>query len=255
MSLRNKFGILAVAALFAVTGCSDTIDDLTDPGGEGNLNAAEKAALINALESSGAFDGTPVSLYASLAVQTLNEVGTISANRSRAIDEAIEAGIRLAVSRAAASSYEGAVGVQVSWDFGSVDVGWFIGIVGWNGLSVQSQTVSELVAVYGYQMGSSELPPSTDASIGEDLYAAAMYWDGLTTYHGMSGSALMSGSSFSGDTDCSQMAITCSYSTGTMNGNFNFVGSDMGEPADMYTQPLVSFSGLPSVRITISGST
>ena len=52
MSLRNKFGILAVAAAFAISGCTDTIEDLAG-GDEGSLNQAEKAALINAINNSG----------------------------------------------------------------------------------------------------------------------------------------------------------------------------------------------------------
>ncbi len=252
MSLRNKFGILAVAALFAVTGCSDDIDQLVDPGGDGNLNSAEQAALINALNTSGVLAGTPVAAFSSFAVGILDEVGTMSASRSRAIDEAIESGIRLAVSKAAAASYEGAVGVQVGWDLQG-DVGWFIGVLGWNGLNVQTATVSELVAAYGYDFGNTNQPPaSTSGTIGEDPYVAGMYWDGSTTYYGTSGDATMSGSNFTGSNDCSQTGITCSYSTGTMNGNFNFVGSDMAEGGSTYTQPLVNFSSLPAVKMMIS---
>ncbi len=255
MSLRNKFGILAVAALFAFTGCSDEIDQLVDPGGEGNLNSAEKAALINALNTSGVLAGTPVAAFSSFAIGILDEVGTISASRSRAIDEAIESGIRLAVSKAAAASYEGAVGVQVGWDIQG-DMGWFIGVIGWNGLDTQTRTVSEIVAVYGYESGTNQLPPSKEGTIGyvvgEEPSVTGMYWDGSTTFYGTSGNATMSGSGFSGSNDCSQTGISCSYSTGTMNGNFNFVGSDMAEGGSTYTQPAVNFSSLPAVKMMIS---
>jgi len=255
MSLRNKFGILAVAALFAFTGCSDKIDDLTDPGGEGNLNTAEKTALINALNTSGVLTGSPAAQFASLAVGILSEVGTLSASRSRAIDEAIESGIRLAVSRAAASSYEGTVGVQVGWDIQG-STGWFIGVIGWNGLNVQTATVSELVTAYGYEEGNTnQPPPSAEGTIGEDPYVQGMYWDGSTTYYGTSGHVSVSGSSFSGSTDCSQTGISCSYSTGAMNGNFNFAGSDMAEGGSTYTQPEVNYSSLPAVRVMISDAT
>ncbi len=254
MSLRNNFGILAVAALFAFPGCSNETDQLVDPGGEGNLNSAEKAALINALETSGVLG--PAAPFSSLAVGILDEVGIMSASRSRAIDEAIESGIRLAVSKAAASSYEGAVGVQVGWDLQGVGMGWFIGVIGWNGLDVQTRTVSEIVAVYGYESGTNQLPPSKEGTIGyvvgEEPSVVGMYWDGSTTFYGTSGNATMSGSNFSGSNDCSQTGITCSYSTGTMNGNFNFTGSDMAEGGSTYTQPLVNVSSLPAVKMMIS---
>ena len=253
MSLRNKFGILVLAAAFAVVGCSDTIDDLVDPGGEGTLNQAEKAALINAINSSGALDGSPAAAYSTLVVGLLNEVGTISASRSRDVAQAIENGIQLAVSRVAASSYEGAVGVQVGWDFGSTEMGWFMGIIGWNGLSVTDQTVDELVAVYGYELGSSTIPATATMTIGEDLFVQGIYWDG-DTYYGYSGDAEVTGSSFTGSEDCTTQTITCSYSNGTMNGNFGFEASDRGEPASNYTQPRVSFSAVPAIKLTLSGS-
>jgi len=253
MSLRNNFGILAVAAVFAFTGCSDTIDNVVDPGGEGTLNSAEKAALINALNTSGVLAGSPAALYSSLVVGLLNDVGTLSASQARAMNEAIESGIMLAVSNANAANYEGSVGVQVGWDI-SGSVGWFVGVIGWNGLDIQTQTVSELVAVYDYNLESNQPPATATMTIGEDLYSTAVYWDGSSTFHGTSGAAAVTGSSFSGTTDCSQTGITCSYSNGTMNGNFNFVGSDMAEPAGSYTQSPVNFSGLPSVKIAISGS-
>ncbi len=255
MSLRNNFGILTVAALFAFPGCSNETDQLVDPGGEGNLNSAEKVALINALQTSGVLAGTPAAAFSSLAVGILDEVGTMSASRSRAIDEAIESGIRLGVSKAAASSYEGAVGVQVGWDIQG-STGWVIGVIGWNGLNVQTATVSELVAAYGYEEGNTNQPPATTSrTIGEDPYVTGMYWDGSTTFYGTSGNATMSGSGFSGSNDCSQTGISCTYSTGTMNGNFNFVGSDMLEMGGTYTQPEVNFSSLPAVKIMISDAT
>jgi len=253
MGLRNNFGILAVAAVFAFTGCSDTIDNLVDPGGEGTLNQAEKTALINALNSSGALAGSPVSAFSTMAIQILNEVGSMTPSRSRAIDEAIEAGIQLAVSRAAAASYEGAVGVQVGWDLDG-QVGWFIGVLGWNGLNIQTQTVSELVAAYGFEVGETDQPPaSAEGTIGEDPYVDGAYWDGSTTFYGTSGNVLLSGSTFTGSNDCSVSVYVCSYSTGVMNGNLNFVGMSMSETT--YTQPLVNFSGMPAVKMMISDNT
>jgi len=251
MSLRHRFGILAVAAVFAFTGCSDTIDDLVDPGGEGTLNQAGKAALINALNTSGVLAGSPAALYSTLVVGLLNDVGTLSASQARAINEAIESGIRLAVSNTNAASYEGAVGVQVGWDI-TGSMGWFVGVIGWNGLDIQTQTVSELVAVYDYNMESNQPPSTATMTIGEDPNSTAVYWDGSSTFHGTSGDAAVTGSSFSGNTDCSQVGLTCSYSTGAMNGNFEFVGSDVAETAGSYTQSPINFSGLPSVKIDIS---
>ncbi len=253
MGLRNKFGILVVAAVFAFTGCSDTIDDLVDPGGEGTLNQAEKTALINALNNSGALAGSPVSAFSTIAIGILDEVGSMSPSRSRAIDEAIESGIQLALSRAAAASYEGAVGVQVGWDLQG-DVGWFIGVLGWNGLDIQTQTVSELVAAYGFEMGITDQPPSSaDGTIGEDPYVEGAYWDGSSTFYGISGDVTLSGSSFTGSNDCSVSVYSCSYSTGTMNGNVAFVGSSVSETT--YTQPRVNFSGLPAVKMMIADNT
>jgi hypothetical protein len=247
MNIRKRIGIWTVAAMLVAGACSDDAADITDPDGTGSLSAAEKAALSQALTTTGALAGTPAAPYAALVIQTLDEVGTMNASRSAAIDKAIESGLSLALTAALGANYEGAVGVQVGYDVQGT-TGWFIGVVGWNGLSVQNNSVSELVSAYGFGEGSSTPPSNVAGAIGDLL--GASYWDGMP-YYGMSGNASITGSNFSGSTDCSFIGFSCSYATGTMSGNFGFEAQAL-ETTDTYSQSTVNFSGLPAVSLTVT---
>ena len=70
-------------------------------------------------------------------------------------------------------------------------------------------------------------------------------------YQAMSGSISLSGTGFSGSTDCSVLIYTCSYATGTMNGSFGFTARATGS-TDTYEQVPISFSGLPAVALTVT---
>jgi len=245
MRLSRKLGAWTVAAALAVSACGDD-EDATGVNGA-TFTAAEKAALMEALTNTGAFAGTPAALYAPFALAGLDETGTISAGRSAAIDEAIESGISLAVSTALATNYD-AVGVQLSFDIQG-QTGWFIGVVGWTGLNTTAKTVDELVAVYSYGDGTTA-PSNVQGSFGGDAVLEGSYWDGAR-YSATEGSASITGSGFSGSTDCSITGFTCSYAQGTMSGNFGFTAQAL-ETTDTYEQVPVSFTGLPAVSVTVS---
>ena len=249
MNIRKRIGICTVAAMLAVGACSDDAGDLTDPNGTGSLTAAEKAALSQALTTTGALAGTPAAPYAALVIQTLDEVGTLNASRSAAIDKAIESGLSLALSAALGANYEGAVGVQVGYDVQGV-TGWFIGVVGWNGLSTQTNSVSELVSAYGFGEGTSTPPSNIQGVIADDDYLGGSFWNGMPFY-AMTGNASITGSGFSGATDCGFIGFSCSYATGTMSGNFDFEAQAL-ESTDTYSQSTVNFSGLPAVSLTVT---
>jgi hypothetical protein len=96
------------------------------------------------------------------------------------------------------------------------------------------------------------MPPTSESgTIGSDEFALATYWDGMDTFWGTSGSVSFSGSSFSGSTDCSQQGVTCSYSTGAMSGSFEFESETLGGGMT-WTQVPVSFSNMPTVKLTVS---
>jgi hypothetical protein len=247
MDIKRRIGVWTLAAMLATGACSDDDGNITGDNGDGSLTAAEKAALSQAVVNTGVLAGTPAAAYVPLVIQTLDEVGTLNASRSAAIDEAIESGLQLALSAALGANYEGAVGVQVGFNVQG-STGWFVGVVGWNGLDTQTNTVSEMVSAFGYGEGSSTPPSTVEGSVGDQVYGS--YWNGAP-YYGVSGSATITGSSFSGSTDCSIIGFSCSYATGTMSGNFGFDAQAL-ESMDTYTQSTVNFSGLPAVSLTVS---
>ena len=247
MSVRNGIGLFALAATLTVVGCGND-GNATDLNGDGSLTAGEKAALIEAITTTGVLALSPAAAYAPLALGTIDEIGTISASRTAAIDEAIEAGIKLAVSAVAAASYEGAVGVQIGFDVRGIG-GWFIGVLGWNGLNAQTRTVSEMVAVFGYAEDQGTPPPNIQGPFGGEALLGGSYWNGMP-YYAMSGDASITGSNFSGSTDCSVLVYACSYATGTMSGNFGFTAQTL-ETTDTYEQVPVSFT-VPAVSLTVT---
>ena len=255
---------LTTLAAFLALGIAACSDDVTEPEGTG-FSPAEQQALINALTSSGALANSPAAGFAALVVGTLGEVGTISASQTAAMDRIVENGIQLAVSAALSSTYEGAVGVQIGYDIDGTQ-GWFIGVVGWNGLSTETNSVSQLVSIYHFDTDTGTPPATHSTTIGLDglqqalprsdadhHLATATYWDGIDTYWGTNGSVNFSGSSFSGSNDCSQLTFSCTYSTGSMSGTFEFESAILqGELT--WTQVPVGFSNLPAVKLMISDS-
>ena len=259
--------LTALSTMLALGGaaCGDGTtepDDLDD--NNTGLGAEEQAALRSALTTSGALSSTPVAGFAAMVVGVLGDVGTISTHETAALSQSIESGIQLAVTSAMSNSYEGAVGIQVGYDVNGIQ-GWFLGVVGWNGLN-STGSITQLVGVYHFDVGSDEPPTTHSASIGlEDMQQAparvpgdhhlalATYWNGTNSYWGVSGSMEFSGSSFSGSNNCGQQSFSCTYATGTMNGSFDFVAETlMGDIS--WTQVPVSFTNLPAVRLSISQS-
>ena len=244
MSKWTKFGA-AVLAVSTIVGCG------SDSGGTTSLSQSEKTALTQALANTD-FGG-----LATYVVQVVGKVGTldaaaVNASISRALDHALS----LSVTGAQSASYEGAVGIAMEATYQGQSV-WFYGIIGWNGINTSNNTVDEILLVGGAGDGTT-LPASASGTIGQgDIFAFYEKLNGSTYdyFDGTSGNASVSASSFSGSTDCSAsssgITIDCSYSTGTMNGSFNFVAENI-ESADTYTQPGVTFSGLPAVKLTLT---
>ncbi|MDH3496617.1 MAG: hypothetical protein OER21_07635 [Gemmatimonadota bacterium] len=193
--------------------------------------------------------------FAAFVVETVGEVGSITPVAQAAIAKAADDAMSLAASAAAGTNYS-AVGFAIEYTITQgtfTGSGWFLGIVGWNGINTSNNTVQELVVVGGGEEDGSTLPTSTSGTIESgDLFA--LYWDNPNEYFGTSGTGTITGSNFgSGGTDCSasQQGITveCSFVGGRMNGNFAFVAT--GEVGN-YTQPAVQFSSLPAVKVTIA---
>jgi hypothetical protein len=244
--LSKKLGVWIMATMLIVAACGDD-EDTTGVNGT-NFTAEERAALIEALTTTGAFVGSPAAAYASLALAGLDEIGTISASQAAAIDGAVESGISLAVSGALATEYD-AFGVQISYDVGGA-TGWFKGVVGWTGLDTDAKTVDELVSVYSYGDDQESPPSNLAGSLGVEEPLIGTYWNGAT-YYATDGEASITSSNFSGSTDCSVTGVTCSYAKGTMSGNFGFTADAV---SGTYEQDPVGFSGLPAVYVTISVS-
>ncbi len=247
--MRIRHRLVAAAAVFALglVACGDDGNELTGPNDSG-FTAAEKQALTSALLNSGVLAGTPAGAYAALVVNLFDEVGTISASQSAAIDNAIREGISLAAAASAANSYEGAIGIQVGFDI-SGGQGWVSGVLGWNGLDTEAGTADQIVAVYSTG-DDSDMPPATwDGTPGAASDVVAVYWDG-ESYYATGGSASVTASSFGGSSDCSVQTFTCSYSTGTMSGSFDFEASSISETT--FTQVPITFSNLYAVKLMIS---
>lgn len=235
-----------------------------EPEDEG-WGAAEQQSLLNALNGSGVLASTPAAGFASILVGTLGGVGGINTHEIGVLDEAVEVGIQMAVNSAVSSSYEGAVGVQIGYDVDGIE-GWFSGIIGWNGMGEGGGAISQMVAVYHFDTDSMEPPATLSMTVGIDGHqqgptaapanhhlATAVYWDGTNNYRGTSGSLDITASTFSGSSDCSQLSYSCTSSSGTMSGTFEFESQQVvGEGT--WTQVPVSFSGLTAVKLMISQS-
>lgn len=241
MSKWTKIGAVTVAMAMAA-GCGD------DGGPGGGLPAAEKQELINALSQ------TEFGAFAAFVIGTIGEVGTLDAGSvNTAIGTAFDRALSLSRTSGLAASYEGAVGLAIQFDYdvqGVSESGWFYGVVGWNGINTTAHTIDEIVLVYG--VGDTGTLPNQASGTVEDLDVVAIYDTPSQTYYGTTGTAQVTGSSFSGSTDCSEgtAGVECSYATGDMNGNFGFEAETLaGSP---HTQTPVTFSSLPAVRVNIA---
>jgi hypothetical protein len=246
VSKWTRFGAVAVVLAMGV-GCGD------DDGGPGDLTTSEKAALAEALETT-EFGG-----LASYVIQVVGDVGTLDAGTAAsAVNSALAKAMSLSSTGSMAAAYEGAVGIalQFTYDFeGEVFTGWFYGVFGWNDINTSTNSVGEWLLVGGF--GEEGTLPSSASGTIEDGDVFAYYALNEVQYFGVSGEASVSSSSFSGSTDCSVseqgVTVDCSYSTGTMNGSFEF-DAERFSGTGSYTQTPITFSGLPALRMTISYS-
>ena len=244
--MRNWTKVGAVALVVAMAaGCSDSTSNNTQ-----NLTTAEKQALTAALSS------TEFGSLAAFVVQTVGAVGTLDpATVSTAMTNALDGALSLSVVGSQSTAYEGAVGIAIQFSItsqGVTEQGWFYGVFGWNDINTTTNTVGEWVLVGG--TGDTGTLPTSASGTVEDGDVFVYYSANEVPHYGMTGEASVSGSSFSGSNDCSvsQQGITvdCSYSAGSMNGNFLFTAETDGGAS--YTQPKVQFSGLPAVRLSLS---
>lgn len=254
---RRILGLgLATAALAA---CSDT----SVIGGE-TLTTSEKLALNTALTSSGALNGAGgAAAFAPLAITLLPNIGSLSSGAATAaVRGAIDASLRGVM----AASYEGAVGVQIAFTFGtgaSQETGSFTGVVGWSGLNAAASTVEEIVTAGALTTGTAPISggqstPIGGSATGPDRTGVGTYFvrTGQATYVGTSGAFVLNSATFgSGGVNCAAVAqvTTCNYVAGTMSGTFNFAASKVSGTggAATYTQTPITFTNLPSLRITI----
>lgn len=158
-----------------------------------------------------------------------------------------------------------AVGIQVNYHYtytvpGVTHSGTFSSIVGWQGLDPSAATVDRIIAATQFS-NSSTFPDSGSVAFGDGA-SLGSYVDGATGsgYTATSGGFRLTAATFAGTpTSCDQQVlspipVTCSYTTGTMTGSFDFTASrTSGGGALTFTQPTTSFE-LPAIRVTISYS-
>jgi len=244
VSKWTKFGAVALAVAMAA-GCGD------DNGTTQDLTTSEKQALVDALSTT-EFGG-----LAAFVVEVVGEIGTLDAGTvNAALTQALDGALSLSSVGSQSPDYEGAVGIAIQFDYnvqGEIFQGWFYGVFGWNDINTANNSVGEWLLVGGAgDVGT--LPSSTSGTVTDgDVFMYYTVSD--VPYYALDGEASVSGSSFSGNTDCStsQQGITvdCSYAAGTMNGDFSFTAETL-DGQTSYTQTPIVFSNLPAVRMILT---
>lgn len=250
-SVTKRLASIAALAVLAAA-CSK---DSSGPSGT-TLSAQQKSVITNALTNLDASTGAGVGVYGAVALQFLNQVGSLGAGSAAAVNAAISAslnGIR-------ATTYEGAVGIQIVINDQTTPAnsGTFTAVIGWDGLNTSAQTVNEIV--FAGVAADGATPPSSGTysfASTSSPFGLGLYFNRTTGsfYEATTGGFTLSSASFSGGgTSCSQQGVTCNYVTGSMGGSMQFGASlvDGTGPAT-YTQSTVTFASLPAVRITLSG--
>lgn len=259
--MRNSFTSSAAALGIALlaAGCGST-----SPGGNG-LTQTQQTALANAIVASNALSSTGAAI-APFIVSVVGNTGTLNASVAGVLSRS--GGINASVTSVDASTFD-AVGVQIVFTLnlgagGSVS-GAYSGVVGWV-FNSAGNAVTELLTAGAIEEGSgiTDAPTSGTYPITTDVPAnqavgTAAYWDGTNTFLGTDGQFVLSSASFGGSsTSCpsvstgGQGTVTCSYTTGTMGGNFNFSGVNPQNPSSTYMQSNTTFSGLPAVQISFT---
>ncbi len=249
---KFMWGAVTVVTLVSM-GCGS--DGLTGPNGD--LSDNDKAAIVQALSSTGGLTGSPAAAFASFFVDGLSGLGQMTASSAAQVDQAVNAGLNMALSTGAAASYDG-FGFLIGYDIssgGTSVTGWMAGIVGFNNLNTSANTVDNLVSAFILGTDGTTPPANTSGTIG-DVSAFATYYGSSTSYFGNSGTVGITSSAFSGgSTNCGGSAqgvtVTCSVTSGTMAGNFAFQATSLGG-AQTFTQVPIDFQNLPAVNVQIS---
>lgn len=263
--MRHTFKLSAalVAAAVVSTACGSSTAPTT------GLTTQEQTALINALTSSQALTSNG-SVLAPFVVQTVGATGTLNVSAAPSV---VAKGLSADVSGIDASSYD-AVGFQVGFSITitglGTETGGFSGVVGWAGYNASTETIDELVSAGAVELGGQAAPgtgtypivPATADTVPGQTYGTGAYWNRTqgatgTTYFATDGSFSLSSASFgSSMTSCpssstgGQGTVTCSYTTGSMGGSFNF--NAVAATAATFTQPTTTFSNLPAVQLNIT---
>lgn len=243
-NLAKRGGCVSVVA-----GCVTALASCGDSSGSA-FTQQEKTAVATALLGSGALGASPFAGFAPFAILVVDQLGSIGSPSAGAAGAAMDA----AVVAGRASFYEQAFGMVVTFEItsqGQTTTGFITGVIGWNGLDAQAQTVDELVtaALVGV-----DVPTLTSGAYTiESGTAFASYFDGSQAYFATTGSVDIN-SSFGGSIrDCSQSGqgytVACSYQAGTMSGQFGFEAT--GVETGTYTQDPVTFS-VPAVQVNLT---
>lgn len=253
MSKTRTFLAVLLATGLVLGGCSE--DDPTGPS-----SSQELEAVTNALINSGALGG--FGAFALFAFPQGGEIGSIPvAVTSGTVGDALQK----AVAQAQAEGWD-AIGFQVDIDLTYMSEPTtmsYTGIASWYGLDVEAETVEKTVTVFaiGLQGSGAEIDLSDfDEVAGTGGFA--YYIDGADTqspslYFGETGTFSISTLSFGSLQNVGGYegtGITVQAATGTMAGSFTFDATDYYVSPPVGVNVASTFTGLPSVKVTMSGS-
>jgi len=245
--VRRTFMMSAAIAAAAVVsvGCGSS----TAPANTG-LTAQEQTALVQAIATSGALTSLGGQI-APIAVPVIPATGILSV-------------------AGGGTSYD-AAGIEIVFNIpalGALGTGAFTGVLGWSGYDAGAGTINALVSGGAFTLGSATAPGSGSYAVapqapGQTVGIGA-YWNRLAggasgaTYTATDGSFELTQATFgSSTTNCPGFDTTkgtCTYTTGTMTGQFHFTGLLDGGTTT-WTQPMTTFTSLPAVKVmlTITG--
>jgi hypothetical protein len=256
MNLRRGItGLFMAGALLA--GCDD--DDNNGPSQTGTeLTTEEKAALTTAFTDTGLIPDDPAlaPLYGLL-------LGGIQRYDVITVPASLRAGATSGVRMAKVSGEYDATAVQYLFDISvngeQVFQGLSAGIVAWSGLDVSAETIDDWISIGGADDAATEFPETISGTVPEEVNAAYYLVATETLYEGISGSASITASSFSGSpVDCTVSIPTvgtleCSYQYGSQEGDFDFVAAPVFTEGENVTFASTSYD-LPAVRVSLSGN-
>lgn len=220
----------------AVAACGGD-DGPAGPGSDGGDEEYE--AVVDALASSGALGGFGGVVL--LAEPGDARIGTIDVSSGDSPPESHQA---FAFQYVFDVTYEGER-VQ----------GTITGISAWIGLDVSARTVDQVLSVVAL----SDVPGGSSVELtGEDGLAYYIENAGdpgaRSAYFGSAGTFSVSSVSLGGSESCRARNTewSCAYRTGTMSGSFEFDASNFAQPPGEITRSS-TFSGLPLIRVTMTG--